>query len=275
MTHRRCGFTLLASVLLLAAAAGAQTPTQPKPPGQPQAQAPTQAAPPARTVPRAVGTTLAVQVTDNRGAVLPDVRVTAVGAVSREGATGTDGIVRFSTMKIGTYRLRFERDGFITLERDVVVRAGEGPPVDVALDVAPPPPKPPEPPAPPPPPPPEAKALPPPGEMKVVDIPVFLDRNLIGGREGRKDSPLGCAATGTATLHQLRETWVTQSHADADEWLYVVAGQGTLRLGSAEQRLQAGTFSLVPHTVEHAIVSTGRNPLILVSILSGPGCVSP
>ena len=275
MTHRLRSFMSLGSAALVATLVSAQTPPQAKPPAQPQTPAPAQAAPaaPARPAARVVSTTLAVQVTDDLGTVLPDVRVTAVGPVSREGATGTDGIVRFSTIKVGAYRLRFQRGDFITLERDVTLRAGEAPIVDVALSAAPPAPKAPEPP-PLPPPAPAPRALPPPGEMKIVDIPSFLDRNLISGREGRKDSALGCGATGTATLHQLRETWPNHSHEDADEWLYVVAGQGTLRLGSTEQRLQAGTFSLVPHTVEHALVSTGRNPLIVVSILSGPACAS-
>ena len=68
---------------------------------------------------------------------------------------------------------------------------------------------------------------------------------------------------------QLREALLNQSHEDADEWIYVVAGEGTLRLGSAEQRLQAGTFALIPHTVAHGILPGGRNPLIFVSVLSG------
>jgi mannose-6-phosphate isomerase-like protein (cupin superfamily) len=216
--------------------------------------------------------TLAVQVTNDSGLLLPGVRVSAAGPVTREGTTGQDGIVRFTTMRAGLYRLRLEHDGFFALERDVTLRAGEAPMVDVTLNAAPPPPKPPEPPAPPPAPP-AAKTLAPPGEMKLVDIPMFVDRNLIGGREGRRDTVLGCAATGTGTLYQLRDPWASHSHQDADEWLYVVAGQGSLRLGSNDLRLQAGTFVLVPHTVDHTITPAGRNPLILLSIVSGPECV--
>ena len=44
-----------------------------------------------------------------------------------------------------------------------------------------------------------------------------------------------------------------------------------LRIGTAEQKLQAGTFSLVPHTMSHALIPQGRNPLIVISVLSGPG----
>ena len=83
----------------------------------------------------------------------------------------------------------------------------------------------------------------------MTPVPLFLEKNFIGGREGRKDSLLGCTATGTATLHQLREAWLAHTHDTAEEWIYVVAGEGTLRIGTADQKLQAGTFSLVPHTI--------------------------
>ncbi len=42
-------------------------------------------------------------------------------------------------MRPGTYRLRFSREGSITLEREVTLRAGEAATVDVALSPAPPP----------------------------------------------------------------------------------------------------------------------------------------
>jgi uncharacterized cupin superfamily protein len=106
----------------------------------------------------------------------------------------------------------------------------------------------------------------------VTAVPLFLEKNFIGGREDHKESPLGCAATGSGTLHQLRDTWAAHTHEDADEWVYVVAGEGVLRLPGSEQRLQAGTFSLVPHTIAHTVVPQGRNPLIVISVLSGPAC---
>jgi mannose-6-phosphate isomerase-like protein (cupin superfamily) len=179
--------------------------------------------------------------------------------------TGTDGSLQWINMRPGTYRVRFEREGSITVERELVLRAGEPATVDVALNPAPPV-KAPEPVAPPPP------SLGPPGEPKVTPVPSFLEKNFIGGREGRKDSPLGCTATGTATLHQLRDTWQAHAHDTAEEWIYVVAGEGTLRIGAAEQKLQAGTFSLVPHTMSHSLIPLGRNPLIVISVLSGPEC---
>jgi mannose-6-phosphate isomerase-like protein (cupin superfamily) len=214
-----------------------------------------------------------VQVTDGSGLPLANVQVIAQGPVSREGVTAEDGSIRFANMRAGSYRLRFAREGSITLERDITVRAGEPLLVDVSLSAAPVVAKPAEPVRPLSPPEPPAKTLGPPVEPKVTPIPAFLDKNFIG-REGRKDSPLGCTSTGTATLLQLREAWLNHTHDDADEWLYVVAGEGTLRIGNVDQHLQAGTFSLIPHTVPHALLPEGRNPLIVVSMLTGPSCTS-
>jgi mannose-6-phosphate isomerase-like protein (cupin superfamily) len=235
------------------------------------AQVPAPAPAPATVKPRpaAKPTAMIVEVTDALGAPLGDATVTMTGAVSREGVTAADGSLRLINLRAGNYRLRLVREGYITLEREVTLRAGESPNIDVVLMSAPPPPKAPEPVLPPPPP---SRSLGAPGEPKVTPVPLFLEKNFIGGREGRKDSPLGCTSSGAATLHQLRDSWLSHSHEDADEWIYVVAGEGVLRIAAAEQRLQAGTFSLVPHSISHALVPQGRNPLIVISILSGPPC---
>ena len=207
--------------------------------------------------------------TDSTGAPLADTAVvTTTGIVSREGMTAADGSLQMINMRPGTYRLRFSREGSITLEREVTLRAGEAATVEVALSPAPPPPKAPEPVAPPS----ASTTLGPPGDPKVTPVPLFLEKNFIGGREARKDSVLGCTSTGTATLHQLRDSWLSHTHDTATEWIYVVAGEGTLRIGTSEQKLQAGTFSLVPHTVAHALIPQGRNPLIVISMLAGPPC---
>jgi mannose-6-phosphate isomerase-like protein (cupin superfamily) len=225
--------------------------------------------PAVRAAPRPA--TLVIQVTDALGAPLADTHVTSSGTLQREGATGADGSIRFTNLRAGNYRLRFTREGVITLERDVTLRAGEAATVEVSLSPAPAP-RAPEPAPPVAPPPPPTPSLPSSGDPKVIPVPLFLEKNFIGGREGRKDSLLGCTPTATATLHQLRDSWVSHSHDDADEWIYVVAGEGTLRMSAGDQRLQAGTFILVPHGMAHSFVPQGRNPLIVTAVLSGPAC---
>ena len=227
---------------------------------------------PATPAPRATAkpSTVTIQVTDATGAPLSDVTVTVTGTLSREGVTGADGSLRLMTMRAGTYRLRFTHEGSVTLERDLTFRAGESPVIEAALSPAPIPPKAPV--APVAPPAPATPSLGPPVAPKVTPVPLFLEKNFIGGRDGRKDSLLGCTTTGEATLHQLRDTWQAHTHDNAEEWLYVVAGEGVLRIGTSDQKMQAGTFSLVPHTISHALIPQGRNPLIVISVLSGAPC---
>ena len=253
-----CTLAVLTSVSLAA---------QTAPPAKPAAPPAKPAAP--RADPPAKFATITIQVSDALGAPLSDTTVTTItGVVSREGVTEADGSLRMMNMRPGTYRLRFEREGSVTLERELTLKSGEALTVDVSLSAAPLPPEAPEPVAPPAAP----TSLGAPGDPKVTPVPLFLEKNFIGGREGRKDSPLGCTTTGTATLHQLREPLLGHTHDDAEEWIYVVAGEGMLRLGTTEQKVQAGTFSLVPHTMSHALIPQGRNPLIVISVLSGPAC---
>jgi mannose-6-phosphate isomerase-like protein (cupin superfamily) len=211
---------------------------------------------------------LVVQVSDTLGAPLGGTMIEATGPVSREGETAPDGSLRLINLRAGTYRLRFKREGSITFEREVALRAGESSTMDVALSAAPPPPKAPEPVPPTMP----TRDLGAPGDPKVTPVPAFLEKNFIGGREARKESPLGCTSSGKATLFQLRDSWLAHQHDDSDEWIYVVAGEGVLRMAAAEHHLQAGTFSLVPHTMTHALIPQGRNPLIVISVLSGQAC---
>lgn len=225
----------------------------------------------AQVAPRAAArpATLTIQVTDSLGMPVADAEVTTTGPVARQGVTAADGSLRLANMRAGNYRLRFTREGSIALERDLIIRPGESPTIEVSLSPAPVIPKAPEPvPVAPPP----VKTLPPPGDPKITPVPLFLEKNFIGGREARKDSSIGCAATGAATLHQLRDAWLSHAHEEADEWIYVVAGEGTLRVGASDQRVQAGTFSLIPHSTAHALLPQGRNPLIVISVLSGPRC---
>jgi Carboxypeptidase regulatory-like domain/Cupin domain len=254
--------------------AGQATPPQrgtpPATPGGTQTPppAPVQRAP----APRPASTpTVTIQTSDGSGLPLGKVEVSLHGPLTRDGVTAEDGTLKLVNLRPGNYRLRFSREGSITLERDITVRAGEPLLVDVTLNAAPAPP-----PAPPPPPAPEpAKpTLGAPGDPRLTAIPTFVEKNFIGGREPRKDSELGCTSTGAATLHQLREAWINRFHADSDEWLYVVAGSATLRIGSNDQPMAPGTFSLIPHTVVHSIVPTGRTPFIVVSILSGAPCTN-
>ncbi|MCA1562007.1 MAG: carboxypeptidase regulatory-like domain-containing protein [Acidobacteria bacterium] len=211
---------------------------------------------------------MTIEVTDRTGAPVGDVQVALAGPVDRSGATGQDGTMVFRSLRPGTYRLRFEREGFTTLEREVVVRAGQPPTVAVVLtpapveQAAPPPPVVPPPPAARP-----ARAV----DARTLSLPDFLEKNFVGS-DPLKTSLLACADGGTGRLLQIRDPLENQEHADADEFLYVVAGEGTVRVKEQETKVRSGFFALVPRGFPHTLRRQGRNPLIVLSVLGGAPC---
>ena len=76
----------------------------------------------------------------------------------------------------------------------------------------------------------------------------------------------------TSTLVQLRDPLADHAHADADELIYVVAGEGTHKVAGQERQLSGGVFTIVPRGNSHSIVRRGRQPLVIISTLSGPPC---
>jgi mannose-6-phosphate isomerase-like protein (cupin superfamily) len=210
-----------------------------------------------------------IRVTDRSGNPLADVEVAVAGPSERSGKTDANGTLSYSGMSAGTYRLRFAHEGFITFEREVMLRGGTPARIDVALSVAP---KPAEPAAPPAPAEPERDPMADVSvEPRTVFIPDFIDQNYLG-RAPRKDSVLGCAPSSTTTLLQLREPLGEHSHADTDELLYVVAGEAVLRVDGRDTRIEAGSYSLVPRGTTHSITRRGSNPIVLLSIAAGRPC---
>jgi mannose-6-phosphate isomerase-like protein (cupin superfamily) len=215
--------------------------------------------------------TIAVLVTSMDGTPLPEIWVKASGPVDREGATDPSGTVTFANVTAGAYRLRFEHEKFVTLERDVTVVAGRPLKASVVLNAAPPPP-----------PPPKVETTPPPVPVATtgtssayapmsVDIPDLFEKNFIANAPVKR-SPIGCTMSSTSTLVQLREPIADHAHADADELIYVVAGEGTHKIAGKEHSLSSGVFSIVPRGITHGIVRRGRQPLVIISTMSGPPC---
>ncbi len=219
---------------------------------------------------------LQIVVNDHSGTGLEGVDIGVSGTESRRASTDARGLATIPILP-GTYRLRFERERFITLERDVTIGRGQPATVMVALGAALPPPPPP--PAPPPPAPAPAAvplAAPPPaaaagGPPIHVSIPEFLDQNFIG-RDPLKESVLGCTAGATTRVLQLRDALALHTHADLDEILYVVAGDGVVRVRDETMMLAPGSLTVIPRGLPHATERRGRNPLIVLSTLAGAAC---
>lgn len=243
----------------------AAPPATPAAAPKPKPQAPRQAQPP----PAARGVALTVMVTALDGKTLPDVLVTATGPVDREASTDPSGLVTLANVVPGTYRLRFEREGFITFEKEVAI-AGKPLRASASLSAAPaPPPEPPKPETP----------APPPAvadgnySANTLSLPDFIENNYIGSAQIKR-SPVGCAASSTSTLVQTKEPIADHTHADADETLYIVAGEGTLRVGGRDTPLVAASFAVIPRGTAHTITRRGSRPLIFVSTLSGAPCTA-
>jgi mannose-6-phosphate isomerase-like protein (cupin superfamily) len=224
----------------------------------------TQAKPPQRKRPVPKTAALAIVVTDAAGAQIPNVSVSVEGPTSRSART-EGGRIAFENLAPGEYLLRFEKEGFLTLERQLTARAGTPVDVKVTLKEAP------ESPAPapvvtPPPARPASDAKP-----AAFDVPAVIEKQFIG-RAPEKRTPLACGGEGASTLIQLNEPVTDHSHADADEFLYVVAGEGAANVAGAAHRLQAGVLIFVPRGMTHRFSKSGRNPLIVLSTLAGQGC---
>jgi Carboxypeptidase regulatory-like domain/Cupin domain len=238
----------------------------------PATQAPKPQAPPApRTAaPTAARASMLLFVTDGLGAALPDVQVAATGPVTRDGATARDGILKLQALKPGNYRLRFESPEVITLERDVTVKAGPPAEVEVTLDRVPP-----KPVALPPPPAPAAAPAgagapirpEPNATFEALSLPDWIERNLIGRTDPLKETVVGRTPAATASVVQVRDPLKDRGRTDADEMLYVIAGEGLLRARGREQLLDAGSLVVIPRGVTYSIERRGRNPLIALSIV--------
>lgn len=259
----------MVALLLLTLLQTAQPPAKPATP--PASPAPATQAP--RPRPSSAATTTALLfITDNAGAPIEGVTVSVTGPVDREVTSPASGPTRIAGLRAGTYRVRFTHEGFITFEKEIAWRRGTAAPeITVTLNAAPEPPRAPEPP---PAPKPEAAAprLPPPGTPKTMPLIDFIEKNLISNREPQKQNEIGCSGVGQALLWQIRDPWTGRQHEGADGMVYVIAGEGSLRLDDRDVRVTNGSFAVVPRGTTYGFTRAGRNPLIVLAVLSGAPC---
>ncbi len=246
-------------------------PAQPAP-AQPAAPRPR----PRAAAPANATAVMTMAVNDPSGAPLSDVKVTATGPVDREGITTAAGQVRLLGVRPGTYRVRFEKTGFYTLEKEVSWRAGTPAPMaEATLTPAPltPPPSPPPPPDPSPAEPsrPASPDLPA-GTVTTMSLLDYIERNFISNKEPQKESLVGCSGLAQSWLWQVRDPWPNRKHPDAELMLYVVGGDGTLQMDGRDVTVAAGSFAVIPRDTDYGFTRRGRNPLIMLATLSGPPC---
>jgi mannose-6-phosphate isomerase-like protein (cupin superfamily) len=212
---------------------------------------------------------LDIEVTDLAGKPLQDAKVKIVGQFDREASTDAQGEVHFQNLNPGTYRLRFERQDFVPFEREVTLPLALAGPLTVVLSAAPPvaviaPPTPPK-----------QEQPRPIGEPATVYVPEFWEKNHIKKGEPQKLSAVGCNGYATTRILQMREALPNRVNGDADETLYVVAGEATLQLNGTDRKLASGTLTVIPRGMTYSIARSGKDPeVVLLSVLSGPPCAS-
>lgn len=205
-----------------------------------------------------------VSVRDQNRAPLSGVHLILSGTAAGAFTTGAAGTTVMPKLKDGLYRIRCERAGFVTLEREFIVRSGAKNTVDVVLNPAQPSAS-------------SASAADSPpsagpgGPPVTVSITDFLDRNFIG-REPMRESVLACRPLEAVRLLQMREPVAQHAHDRVDEIVYVVAGEGAIRLAGNAVQLRPATVVVVPHGSSHAFEVHGKKPLIIMSTLAGAAC---
>jgi mannose-6-phosphate isomerase-like protein (cupin superfamily) len=258
-----------------AAPAGRATQAPAKPP-QPQPQAQPQQKPPApaprrAAQPAAAGRAgIAILVTDPRGVTIGDVAVELTGSATRSGTTNASGQINFTGLQAGTFRILFTGEDVIAFEREVTLKSGATLQLDVTLKPAPPPREIIKEVAAPPPPAPNQEVGPA-GQPQVMSL-VDLAEKELERKQPRRESLVSCSGNTRATLLQLNQDQPDRLYDEAESLFYVVAGEGFLRIDGKETRLNAGGFASVPRATSFTLGRRGRNPLILLSVLSGEPC---
>ncbi len=221
----------------------------------------------ARPAPAPVPVNVEVRVGDSAGAPAAGVTVTAAGPLSRTSRSNDEGKLTLWAMTPGTYRVTAEGEGFVTLEKEVIVVTGKPMTVDFALAAAPPPPPPP---APDPPPASEDDPIEP-GPVRLLSLLDLAEKSL-GGRDAFKTVPVGCSGLSRSELLVVRDSKPATTMPDADESFYLIAGEATINVGGKDQALTPGWFSLVPRGTSYSVTRKGRNPAILLMVTAGPRC---
>jgi hypothetical protein len=212
-----------------------------------------------------------VGVTDGAGLGLQGVRVIVTGPVTREGTTVADGSFRALGLKPGSYRLRFEHERFVTLERDVTVRGGQPTDVDVTLTRAAETPAPEPPPAPTPAPSDRAMA---PLAAGSFDVTSYLEKEYLKSGPNRVKS-ISCSESDSVDLVQTTSSYALPAgkHQLA---VVAIAGSGRVSVGGRSYQMdsRSGSTITVPPNTGFEATREGKSTLVFVVVTMGEGCKS-
>ena len=230
-------------------------PAQPAP-AQPRRPARRAAQPAARSG-------IALTVTTPDGATLPDVRVELTGPMPREAVTDASGQANFPGLSAGTYRLRFSGDAVTAFERELTLRAGAIERLKITLTPAPAVAAAPA--APP------APATGPTGSPQLGSLTNLAERER-NTKEPRREILLSCSGNTRNMLLVLTQEQPQRIYDSAEATYYVIAGEGSARVGALQSVINVGSFIAVPRGTPFSIARNGNRPLALLWTLSGEPC---
>lgn len=90
--------------------------------------------------------------------------------------------------------------------------------------------------------------------------------------QGQAISLIELDRTDAASRHivQILDREALHVHQRHDLWVRVERGAGTLRLGSATRRLQAGSVVTIPRGVAHSFVNESAEPAVALVVFTPP-----
>jgi mannose-6-phosphate isomerase-like protein (cupin superfamily) len=91
-------------------------------------------------------------------------------------------------------------------------------------------------------------------------------------KQPHREVLLSCSGNTRNMLVILSEEQAQRIYDAAEATFYVISGQGAAHIGALQSVIGAGTFVSVPRGTPFSIGPQGKNPLILLSSLSGEPC---
>jgi mannose-6-phosphate isomerase-like protein (cupin superfamily) len=110
------------------------------------------------------------------------------------------------------------------------------------------------------------------GQPQTVSIVDLVERELISGKEPRRETLIACSSHTRTTLLQLNQDQPERQYDTAEISYYVVAGEGTVRIAGRDTAVAASSLVALPRGIPHGMTRRGKRPLILIVTLSGAPC---
>src|SRR3990167_3837633 len=111
------------------------------------------------------------------------------------------------------------------------------------------------------------------GKYNARDLDRLLEENKLAGGEDIKVVTLSPSARPAAMRVQVRDREPLHRHADSDITVFLLRGEGDMRIGKEMRPVKAGSVIHIPRGATHAYINRGPEPaaaLVVYSPAPGP-----